>query len=474
MTKPNLLIVMADQWRRQAVGCMHADPVITPAMDAFADQGMIFENAISCNPVCTPNRAAFLTGKHPFQVNMMYNWLRLPVDEATIASASKAAGYDTGYIGKWHLDEWDGDAAHGDAWNSHTPAGDRRMGFDYWHANGCCHAHFRLNYMTTDNRIIEDEGWQVDYETDRAVEYVQNKDGVRDPDKPFCLMLSWAPPHTNHGGPHFDPNKKGCQYNAPDAFEALYRDRDLPVPPHTQRNMFLDAAPGYFGAVTSMDENFGRLLGCLEDEGLDENTIVVLTADHGDCLGAHGKFIKDVWWEESIGIPFIVRWPGVVPAGHRESMLLNTPDMMPSLLGLAGVDIPAGRYGNDFSHVMRGEDGPRRTEAFLSYNTGAPPEHLTRWKGVFPDEPGREWRGIRTERYTYVAAARGQYGDPAQFCKPLPAGVKQVLYDNDNDPWQVNPFYPGQGKDDVIDELHQRLATWLEEIGDSFLETQWR
>jgi arylsulfatase A-like enzyme len=472
MPAPNLIVVFADQWRRQSVGCMQADPVITPHMDRFASQGLVFENALSCNPVCTPNRAALLTGKHPYAVNMMYNWLRLPVNETTIATECRANGYDTGYIGKWHLDEWDGNPAFGDAWNCLTPAGTRRMGFDFWYSNGCCHKHFCLHYLTTDNQVVTGEGWQVDHETDVAINYVRNADGVRDATRPFCLFFSCSPPHTNHGGPHFDRAKRGFQFNAPEEFERLYRDRNLPVRPNAVRAMFLDAAPGYFGAVSSMDANFGRLLDCLDEQGLSDNTLVVLTSDHGECLGSHGKFIKDVWWEESIGIPFIVRWPGHVRAGERETMLLNTPDMMPSLLGLMGCKVPDGRSGRDFSHVMCGTPGPRRTEAFLSFNGGAPPRELVKWD-AFPDEGNRKWRGIRTNRYTYVAASREQYGNPERFCRPLPEGVKQVLYDNANDPWQVNPIYPGQGRDDVIDALHSKVAAWLDELGDPFLERDW-
>ncbi len=456
--KPNLIVVFADQWRRQAVGCYNADPVITPNMDAFAAEGMLFENAFSCNPVCTPNRAALLTGKHPFSVNMMYNWLRLPVEEDTIAKACGRAGYDTGYIGKWHLDDWDGNPKLGDAWNAFTPAGERRAGFEYWYSHGCNHKHFTLKYLKTDDTFFEGEGWQVEHETDIAIDYIKNTDSVRDSEKPFCLFLAWSPPHT--------------PYKAPEEYEKLYRDKDLPVPPNTNKDMFLDAAPGYFGAVTGMDEHFGRLMQCLKDEGLEENTVVALTADHGECLGAHGKYIKDVWWEESVGIPFIVRYPKAVPAGKRENMLFNTPDMMPSLLGLMDVEIPEGCYGTDFSHIMRGEGGERRTEAFFSFNAGAPPKDMVEWD-VFPIETGREWRAVRTDRYTYVAAARGQYGDPKRFCKPMPAGVKQFLIDNENDPWQVNPFYPGQGKDDIIKELHAKLETWLNELGDPFLTDMW-
>lgn len=473
MSRPNLLFVFADQWRRQALGCMNSDPVLTPRMDAFAAQGTVFENAFSCNPVCTPNRAAILTGKHPFSIGMMYNWLRLPVREETFASLLRERGYDTGYVGKWHLDEWDGDPEHGDAWNAYTPAGPRRMGFDFWYSNGCVHAHWVLKYMRTDNSVFEGEGWQPDHETGVALDYIRNTHGQRDGEKPFCLFVSWSPPHTNHGGPHFRQGVDGYQYGAPEEYEELYRDADLPVPPNTEKDVFRMHAPGYFGAVSSLDHNFGRLLDCLEEEGLADDTVVVLTADHGEMLGSHGQLIKDVWFEESVGIPFVIRWPGHVPAGLRQSMLFNTPDMLPSVLSLMGCPVPDDVQGRDLSLAMKGESQEGPDAVFLSFNGGAPPDELVQWKGVFPDEGNRKWRAVRTRQWLYVAAARDQYGDVSRFRPALPAGVKSVLYDLENDPWQVCPIYRRQGHDDVMDELRARLDEWLRDMGDPFLERDW-
>jgi len=449
---------------------MHEDPVITPRMDAFASEGMVFENAFSCSPVCTPNRAALLTGKHPFAVNMMRNWLRLPVEEKTVASVAKEHGYDTGYIGKWHLDEWDGDERFGDAWNTLTPAGPRRMGFDFWYSNGCHHAHFLRKYLTTDNRVVEGTGWQVDHETDIAIEYLRNANGDRHPGKPFCLFVSWAPPHTNHGGPRHVEGA-GWQFAAPGHCEALYRERELPVRCNAQRDLFLRHAPGYFGAVTSMDENFGRLLDTLTETGLADNTIVVLSADHGEMLGSHRCMTKDVWYEESIGIPFIIRWPDRIPGGKRETMLLNTPDMMSSLLGLMECEVPTDVHGRDLSRVMLGQERGTSADAFLAFDGGSP-HGMTRWD-VFPDEGNRAWRGVRTERYTYAAASREQYANPARFRQPLPEGERQVLFDLDNDPYQLNPIYRGQGYDSVMEQLHGKVAAWLEGLGDPFLERDW-
>jgi arylsulfatase A-like enzyme len=470
---PNLLFVFGDQWRRQAVGCMHADPVFTPNMDRFASEGMLFENAVSCSPLCTPNRAALLTGRHPFSLGMMHNWLRLPVEEETIATVAARAGYDTGYIGKWHLDAFEpGDK--GDYWNCQTPSGPRRMGFRFWHAHGCNHKHFIHNYITTDDRIVTGRGWQVDYETDVALRYIENPGGeFRPADRPFCLFLSWSPPHNLCGGPGWHRDRPGPQFRAPARFEQLYRERDLPVRPNARdhADRYLEAATGYFGSVSSMDENFGRLLDVLDGNDLAEDTIVVLTSDHGEMLQSHGRWLKDTWHEESIGIPFLVRWPERVPAGRRETMLLNTPDIMPSLLALMGCPVPPGRHGADFSGVLLGRETAAPPFAFLSYNSGAPEPGMTPYE--FPDERGRYWRGLRSTRYTYAVVDntdRSAYHGPDPWGPRFPDGVSRVLLDNLEDPYQLNPVYPGQGRDDVMDELHAALAGWLQSLGDPFLE----
>lgn len=469
--RPNLLFVFGDQWRRGAVGLMKQDPVVTPRMDAFAAAGMLFERAYTTNPVCTPSRASMITGKYPWSLDMMHNWLQLPLHEETIATAAKRCGYGTGYIGKWHLDVFhEGDV--GDHWSNHTPPGPRRMGFDFWYSCGCNHDHFKLDHMRTDGTIFRGEGWQVEHEADRTIEYLENKGrAIRDPDQPFCLYLSWAPPHNLCGGKRFAPDRAGCQYAAPEEFEAPYRDRTLDIPPNAAGHEaeYLAAAPGYFGAINSMDCHFGRILDCLEREGLNENTIVVLTADHGEMLQSHGRWLKDIWFEESIGIPFLIRWPGRIPAGVRQQLLFNTPDMVPTLLGLMGSGIPAGRHGRDYSRTLLGLEQQDPEYLFLGYNSGTPEPGMTPFD--FPDERGRYWRGARSRRYTYAIVddtPRSAFHGPDAKTR-LPDGVNRVLYDNEADPWQMNPIYPGQGHDEIMAAHHAAVAAWLNEIGDDFI-----
>lgn len=224
-----------------------------------------------------------------------------------------------------------------------------------------------------------------------------------------------------------------------------------------------------------MDRNLGRLMACLEEQGIADNTIVVLTADHGEMLGIHGRWMKNIWYKESVGIPFIIRWPGRIPAGLRSDCFINTPDVMPTLLGLMGVDCPAGRDGADLSQQLLGRSKDQPDTAFFSFCTGAPPPHMTCY--YFPIEKGRYWRGLRNARYTYACVDQRTESIfyAAERRDAFPPDATRVLIDNKIDPWQVKPIYPGDAAetDAIIDELHGQLVEWLEGLGDPFLNDYW-
>ena len=483
-THPNILIVTTDGHRRDALGCLHRDPVFTPHLDAFAKEGVLCTQTVTNSPLCTPARACLLTGKHPGtltgnppQVNMLYNWQRLPVEEETFAKAANRAGYDTALIGKWHVDDYE-EGDHGNMWSHLTPPGPRRMGFRYWYSNGCCHDHFRLCYNDTEGQVHDlGQGWQVDHETGKAQAYLRNDNGERPTEKPFCLWLNWSPPHNQTGGEAFDPEGPEFQYAAPDADMQIYRDPLLPLPhPATRAQPYRQAAPGYYGMVTNLDRAFGRLMNTLEEAGLRENTIVVYTSDHGEMLGIQGRWIKDVWHEQSIGVPCILRWPGHIPSSLRCNSVFGLVDLAPSLLAMAGVEMEAGRHGRDVSEQWL-SDGQQEDESqLICFNTGAPPAELSKWD--FPDEAGRAWRGIRTPTHTYIVVDQRPGGtfkfyDKDRFDDAFPPEATRAAWNLKDDPQQCAPIYPGQGQDALLDQLHDLLQGKLEEIGDDFLKSWW-
>lgn len=412
-TRPNLLFVMADQFRNQSLGFLDKDPVHTPNFDKLAREGQYFSNAISTYPVCTPFRAMMMTGRYPFSTGMTFNCLEglemgLDRGEVCIGDALKQAGYSTGYVGKWHLDmpsknysenPPDKPTSGSDAW---TPPGLQRHGFDFWYAYNTGREHFNQNYWTgsSPEPIVKEHTWSVDHETDIAMKFIT--ESSRNKDKPFALFLSWNPPHS----PYIAPRGKIAGYDESKIkFRPNVSEERIKNLSKIQRN--------YFCAVGSCDDNFGRLLELLDKEGLSDNTLVIFTSDHGEQLGSHGKLGKDMWYEESVHIPFLIRMPGKIKKGVND-MLFGAFDIMPTLLGLLDVEVPRLCQGEDLSAVIKGEKSDERTSIPLM-TVPAPASQYwemgnpVRWvrHGRCLGNRGYDWtqlgyRGVRTKRYTYI------------------------------------------------------------------------
>jgi arylsulfatase A-like enzyme len=198
----------------------------------------------------------------------------------------------------------------------------------------------------------------------------------------------------------------------------------------------------YFAAITGIDDQFGRILHALKDEGLEENTIVIFSSDHGEMMGSHGLMHKVVWYDESLLMPFIIRWPGTISPG-RDDLLLSVPDIMPTLLGLmgSGGETPPDVEGADHSAILLGRDGPRPTSAlFLN---------------VLPTNPAGLERGLRTQRYTFVVQ-RGEGGD-----------VTVLLYDNEKDRYQRTNV--AAERPEIVADLVREMEAWLRKTNDPWL-----
>lgn len=444
---PNLLFVFSDQQRRHALGFMKEDPVITPNIDKFASEALVLDNALSCYPLCGPYRGTLMTGRYPLTTGVDFNGKGLKLSEIGFGSALKNAGYQTGYIGKWHLydngiDDWRD--WHFIEKGQFVPK-EHRFGFDYWHATNCNHRTFyKLYYEDGEESVVNEDGWQITHETDTAIDYIKNK---RSKDRPFALFVSMVPPHNTHG-PGFEPyiltpneTKRPplyrTQYHAPKKYEALYRERKLKRRPNVPDDLGEIALPGYFGACTAIDEEFGRMMKCLEEEGIDENTIVVYTSDHGDMMGSHGRFQKGVWQEESIGIPFIIRWPGRIKPG-RNDVIFNSVDVMPTLLSMAGAKVPEPVEGRDRSGILLGKGGQKPESAFIMCGN---------------------WRGIRTAGHTFVAQKKNANRPTDMF-----------FHDNQKDPYQMKQIRKGDGQDELFEKLRVQLKDWLIKTNDPFAD----
>ena len=458
--KPNLLYIFADQWRYEAMGCHHADQVTTPNMDRFAGEGMDFSRAYSTYPLCSPHRASLMTGKYPFCLGMWTNCkpgleekVMLRPQEISIGKVLKENGYSTGYIGKWHLDAaelgfFKNPASGAAGWDAYTPPGERRQGFDYWLSYGTHDDHLHPHYWRDTNEQIKPEKWSVEYETDRALDFLEEHRGK---EEPFALFVSYNPPHLPYE-------------LVPEKYESPLKSLDIHYRPNVPEDMRCDPLQTdtrqYFAAVNGIDEHFGRIMDYLREHHMEENTLVVLSADHGDMMGSQGLMSKNVWYEESIHIPLVMRWKGKIASGVNDSIFASV-DHMPTLLGLLDLPVPETCQGYDHAPGILGSrtDGPE--EMFIcSYPGGAEMVAAFAKRGLTHKAYG--WRGIKGKNFTYVIS-NGYEPDAPQ---------EELYYNDGADPWQLSPRkIPADCKEKEILELRGRLKKYLDSIDDPFL---WR
>jgi len=422
---PNILFVFADQWRADAMGYAGDPNVKTPNLDRLAEQAFNFTHAISGCPVCCPYRATMMTGRRPLSHGVFLNDVQLLDEEVTIAEVLSARGYRTGYIGKWHLD------GHGRS--SYIPP-ERRQGFEYFKALECTHNYNRSQFYEDDDSTKKQwEGYDAEAHTADAVEYLRRHAGK---ERPFLLMLSWGPPHNPY-------------QTAPDRFRAMYKPEAVRLRrnvPAAQADVARQELAGYYAHCTALDECVGRLWQTLQELKFDRNTIFVFTSDHGDMLHSQGEFRKQRPWDESIRVPLLIHYPRLLgEEGKSLDGLINSEDLMPTLLGLAGVPIPASVEGKDFSRYMQGGEDPAEGATLIT--CPSPFGEWTRAHG------GREYRGVRTQRYTYVCTLDGPW----------------LLYDNQADPQQLDNLVDKPQHQDLQIRLDALLRRKLQETGDGFL-----
>lgn len=425
--QPNVLFVFADQLRASSVGCYGQEPVLTPNIDAFAHDGVLLETAISPTPVCGPYRASLMTGRTALSTGLVLNDIALSPSEMSIGRAFRRAGYQTAYVGKWHLD--------GPDRTSWTPPGERRHGFQAWAAANFEHNYHYSKYFSDGPNPRIWEGYDAAAQTDAVVRFLEAHAEAG----PVCAFLSWGPPH--------NPYRLVDQH-----WLDLYSPSALPARPNCPEPPREDLA-GYYAQTSFLDAQFGRLLSALDGLKLHTNTIVVFTSDHGDMHGSHGVFKKGWPWEESIRVPMMLRYPGVIPAGTRARLPFSTIDIMPTLLGLAKLPVPAGVEGLDLSECLRDPctTGPK---SVLLQNACPTSTLDQRGPDMLPDFEGRrmEYRGVRSARYTYVRSIDGPW----------------LLYDNDDDPFQLRNLIDKPAVAGIQDDLESELCGHLRRIGDEF------
>ena len=509
--KPNLVFVFPDQLRIQSLGFWRqprfdgllrggCDPVHTPHLDTFAEESLVLTRATSTAPVCSPFRGMLFSGCYPDRNGVTTNCGNDRPDctfDAGITSFTdvlNAAGYDCGYIGKYHLDyphQCDPDRPdwYPGGWDVYTPP-ERRHGCSFWHSYGTFDVHKNPHYWDNEGRRHDPKRWSVDYEADVACEFIRDHaaearrapgEGIESGDgerrasaakgEPFALFIAHNPPHTPNG------SLKDCE----EQDFAHYADRDLrellnrPNINWNGNGNGTDAAPYYFAQVTGVDRAFGRILKAIDNAGIRDNTIVVFTSDHGELLCSHRERGKNRIWSECFDIPFLLRYPGNV-APQTDDLLLTPVDIMPTLLSLIGISdnrstfnvqrstrdtaaaaAPPEMDGADYSGLWRRDPaasnqqpatGRRPTSAPFIRNQPGPKDSAGLHRGYVPDA-----RGIKTHRHTLVF-------EDLQDGAPPP-----LLFDDDADPYQLSPL-PLEENKELVERLSSELSKHCERMAD--------
>ena len=457
--QPNLVFIMSDDHATHAISAYGSRINQTPNMDRIADGGMRFDAAFCTNSICTPSRAAVLTGTYN-HVNGVTT-LDTPMDNRlqTYPKLMRSAGYQTAIFGKWHL-------GHGPG---HDPTG-----FDAWAVLPDQGEYHHPVFLTPEGEVTIG-GYATDIITDMSIDWL----GGRDRDRPFALMVHHKAPHRTW---------------EPDAAHAhMYEDETIPEP-HTfwddyatrsaaaeaarchmldldERDLKASIPEGlteaeeiswryqryikdYLRVVASMDDNIGRLLDYLDAEGLADDTIVVYTSDQGFFLGDHGWFDKRFMYEESLAMPFLMRYPREIkPGSVCEDIILNV-DFAPTFLDLAGIPIPDDMQGRSFRPLLGGHrPGDWQTSMYYRY-----------WMHRDPDHNIWAHYGVRTLDHKLIYFYNDPLDQPGAHGPIDPP--EWELFDLHKDPFEVNNVYNDPAYAEVVATLTTELARLQAEVGD--------
>lgn len=392
--RPNVLYVFSDMQRAYSMGCYGDANARTPHLDAFAKQSLRHDAAISPTPVCCPHRADLMSGQYAHHHGMMSNNNQFRPTVKCIAETFRDAGYVTGYLGKWHL----GNVRNASDPTYGFPPGGSEYGV----------YHFVRDPSPT---------------TDLAVKFIGEKSKGS---APWMLFVSWIWPHS--------------PYSGPEALRKHFKNITLPPNvPASARQYALEALPDYYAMVEALDGQFNRLMLALDQAGVAEDTIVVYSSDHGDMIGAQGLEAKRWPHEESARVPFLLRYPRAIQPGRVIADPFGTPDVYPTLAGLAGVTPPKGLDGVDFSDFFTGK-------------AAQPPRDYVYMEMAYAYVPWPGWRAIRTKDYLYAKALQ----------KPW------VLFDLKKDPWEMNNLVHDPAHKELAQQLEERLVKLMQESGDSW------
>lgn len=482
---PNVLFIMTDQQRYDCVGANGNSIIKTPHLDRLAAESANFSHCFVQSPVCTPSRACFFTGRYAHAHKNRVNYTKLPETETLFPKRLQAAGYRTGIVGKSHLyydypptpDEarrtgFDDVRLHDgarsvDEWSDYVAwrnANDPKAGEAYYRQTVGDVPELAVELGSNDNphRTIIDARY-----TDTAWTGMQTREQLKayaERDEPFFLFSSYWKPHS--------------PFEVPEPYDSLYSDVEIPLPrrvdlehiksrpPHVERMIRRTELRGrapehemdrealqwiyrsYYGSITHIDDEVGATLETLDKLGLADNTVVIFVSDHGDQMLEHGMMGKNVLFEGSVRVPFMIRYPNhIKPDTYDE--LVETIDLLPTLFEFCGLDIPYHAHGRSFVPLITESDAEYETRDCV-FSENVMPEvfanrhNFEKGKGVF---------GVRHPDAKMVRTRRWKYNY-------YPSGYEE-LFDLEQEPEEYTNLAADPTHREIRDELHGRMVDWL-------------
>ena len=449
--RPNVLFILTDDQRYDALSCMGHKHLKTPHIDSLAAEGLLFKNHFCTTSLCSPSRASILSGLYAHTHGVSNNFTEYPTDMVSFPMRLQESGYETAYVGKWHMGE-----------KNDMP----RPGFDHFvtHAGQGKYFDTTFNFNGNDRRVVP--GYYTTVVTDMAIDWIKQRDGK----KPWCIMVGHKAPHSfyfpeekyQHTFDNVDIQYPASAFNLDDK-PAWFKKRldtwhGIYGPLFDWRKKFPDKSPeavrdfakmvrAYWGTLCSVDDSVGRLTAFLKERGELDNTLIIFTSDNGLLEGEHGMVDKRTGHEPSIRIPLVVRYPAMTGGtdGRVVPEITATIDFAPTIIDVCGAKPLEKVHGKSWKRLASGDKSDWRTSFYYEYN----------YEHQFPYTPNV--RALRTDQYKYIRYPHGD-GSPDKHMAEL--------YDLTVDPGENKNLINDPSKVDTIKELRAELDRLITVHGD--------
>jgi N-acetylglucosamine-6-sulfatase len=415
---PNVVVIFTDDQRWDAMSCAGHPFLKTPNIDRLAAEGARFANAFCTTSLCSPSRASMLSGLYAHRHGVLNNFTEFPANLPSYPQRLQESGYETAYIGKWHMGE-----------GNDAP----RPGFDTWMSHQGQGNYFDTTFNINGQRELL-KGYITNRITEKAVEWIKKPHG-----KPFCLLLGHKAPHGpfvpepkyEHAFDHLEMKRPATATDTGPGKPDWVRQRvttwhgiDGPIYKACGLSGYEAFMRAYYGAILSVDDSVGQVYAALRDAGVLDKTILVFTTDNGFLAGEHGAIDKRAMWEDSIRVPYLVRYPPLVPSPRVVNEMILHVDLAPSLLDLCGARPIEGTDGRSWKGLLQGDASNWRKAWIYQYD----------YEKEFPYTPNV--RGIRTDDWKYIHYPHGD-GSPDRW--------KAELYNLKADPLETQNLIDDPG-----------------------------